>query len=1009
MILFPMNPNWFALKFITKLRKHEKCSYKPSIRQAIAICNLILARLLNKGSCNVEDFIDIAVVTSPLENQVLARQIAKKILSFSESIEKGYGESSFSSNLFYNGKAKDLLDDIEDFDTNIEAIMDDFEFLKNYGKDLESFDINEVEDSLYNNFFEEFKHELEIEPYKTALDVIQKNASIDFDKINNLNSLLDLAKKVLSEKVNHLEPSDILDAKKLKMLEKILSKTKLEREKMLAEFAAQDLQQESNQEDIKKMLEHLNRSIKNTLRKKQEIEKKLESKIDVPSLNLKRNTRLEDIENSLSLANSQKKMLLSNINQDQYTDKIIEFLNNIIAAKEKEKSEIEAKAFYKAESGRFNESDELNQIDKLLNTAKSQKKDLLSKVDNSVQSIANNKAKNILKNLKEKLKNDFDGSINTASFLMKSEMVDEAIKNNIKKAIKESFSDQNRTVSDLFNASLSLGSSFEFGPQETEAIIASSKELPFKDVYQNCRALDRYFGGANITETYLNSKMEELQKKEVFFDLEETMEELISSPIKTPSWRKIVNELINQNKEKIKNDFQNKENQCVQMKSQTDNLISLKDKCSDLKCRTQVENKISEMVDNTIKMAPNPNALKDFVKSFRDLDFPPSTDSIMQTGRELNMPEEEIYNLIESKFKYFKYIVKKNKADYSTHKDSLKQLNLSQEQMDEVMNIALKTTENGIPNFNALTSLCEKDMSKAFNSAKRMGEDALDKVLSSLGAGSGLDLLEQWFCSRHNISPKIKLKLKQIIKQIMIDLGIRSANSLIGTANSGPIVENTVIPYSLGDDFELIDLEETISSLMESGKTVQMITNDDFLVSKTSQGLRCLVLELDVSGSMSGQKLSQMALCATMLVYAFKPEEIALTLFESNTHKLKDLDEDVELEKIVDELLDIESMGGTCIRSALKWANLQFEKKARSKYRLNILFTDADVFDFDDSIKELEKMKDKDVQFVMVVPKFGYSPVMARKMVDKANGVLLTLNQWREFPKLISDIISKQN
>ena len=199
MILFPINPTWFALKFITRLRKHEKCCYKPSIRQAIAICNLILARLLNKGTCSVEDFIDIAVVTSPLENQALARQIAKKILSYSESIEKGYGESSISSNLLYDGKAKDLLDDIEDFDTNLEAIMDDFEFLKNYGKDLENFDISDVENSLNNNFFEEFKHELEMEPYKTALDVIQKNVSIDFDKINNLNSLLDLAKKVLSE------------------------------------------------------------------------------------------------------------------------------------------------------------------------------------------------------------------------------------------------------------------------------------------------------------------------------------------------------------------------------------------------------------------------------------------------------------------------------------------------------------------------------------------------------------------------------------------------------------------------------------------------------------------------------------------------------------------------------------------------------------------------------------------------------------------------------------------
>ena len=76
MNIFPQNPIWFSLRLISTLRKHEKCTYKPSIRQAIAICKLILARFLNRGVCEVEDFIDIAVVTSPIENQDLAKQIA---------------------------------------------------------------------------------------------------------------------------------------------------------------------------------------------------------------------------------------------------------------------------------------------------------------------------------------------------------------------------------------------------------------------------------------------------------------------------------------------------------------------------------------------------------------------------------------------------------------------------------------------------------------------------------------------------------------------------------------------------------------------------------------------------------------------------------------------------------------------------------------------------------------------------------------------------------------------
>ena len=66
------------------MRKHEKCAYKPSIRQAISICKLILARFMNRGVCEDRDFIDIAVITSPIENQILARKIATELLTFKD-------------------------------------------------------------------------------------------------------------------------------------------------------------------------------------------------------------------------------------------------------------------------------------------------------------------------------------------------------------------------------------------------------------------------------------------------------------------------------------------------------------------------------------------------------------------------------------------------------------------------------------------------------------------------------------------------------------------------------------------------------------------------------------------------------------------------------------------------------------------------------------------------------------------------------------------------------------
>ena len=855
MIIFPQSPVWFSLKFINALRNHEKCMYKPSIRQAIAICKLILARFFNKGGCEINDFIEIAVVTSPLENQKLARKIATELLSFSNSVKKHISSDVVKSDIFDSETAQDLLDDLDL--SELDEVFDDFELLDNYFNEIEDLDLDQLMDESLNNFFDKFSEELGEDPYKTALDVIDKNAIANFNKFKDLEAMLDYARELLKNKMNHLEPEDIDAAEKLDLLDDIVSKSDSLKEKIMSQLA-----------------------------------------------------------------------------KDQNLEKFKENLSKILSS------------------------------------------------------------------------NSFEG-LNIAKFALKSKKLNQQGQDIVKSLLKQNLSKSNKNLNDIFNTSKILGSNPKLSSKKLDSILTCSLKLPFKDAYNNAKNFDQFFGDS-LSEKYLseiNENFDNFSKGKNSTDLRR---ELISNPIKTPAWRKLVSRIIDNDMQSISDEYNDKQMIDAQMKNYIDNLNNSKNNCSDISCQSQLTNKISELVDNAVKGAANKESLTNMVKDFNKMGFSPDVNTIKSAGKRVGMTESEILNLIEKSYKVFKQIVIENQSKYQTYKEYLEQLGLTPQQIDEVVKLALGGAPQKPPNLEVLGALSEKNLAQVLKSAEQMGDDALDMAFSSLGAGSGLDLLEQWFYSRHNVSAKIKKRLKEIIKQIMIDLGINAANSLIGSAKSGPLVENIVIPYTLGDDFELIDLEETISNLLEGGKTVETISNDDFLVSKTTDGLRCLVLELDISGSMSGNKLAQMALCTTMLVYAFKPEEIALTFFESNTHKLKNLDEDVELEKVVDELLEITARGGTCINHALKWANLQFEKKARSKYKLNILFTDADVFDFNNSIRELKKMKEKDIKFVMVVPKFGFSPVMAKKMVKEADGVLLTLNQWRDFPKLISEIITNQ-
>jgi uncharacterized protein YegL len=834
------------------MRKHEKCAYKPSIRQAISICKLILARFMNRGVCEDHDFIDIAVITSPIENQILARKVATDLLSFKD--KPTFSKQEFASDIFGEVNTQDLVDDIGLSLSELDNIIDDFEFLNKFFDEIKDHDLEELFDDSLNDFFNRFSKELDDEPYKTAMDFIDQNGTDNFNRFNDLNDLLDYAKELLKTKINHLDPEDILTTQKLDLSDEILSKSTVAREKIMGEY----LSKGKNNDALKKAMEKL-------------------------------------------------------------------FQEN----------------FYKG--------------------------------------------------------------LDATEFALNSKLLDSNSQQNITDVIKKSLQRGTRNINDLFNASKTMGTNLNLDNKNIEKIMESSLKLPFKEAYHNSKNFDQYFG-SSMTDRYLKKINENFDSFLSNQNAEQIKEELLNSPMKLPSWRKLLNNVIDKEVQSIDKDYEDQKLVNSQVKSFIDELIDNKNNTLDFSAQAQLSNKISDLVNDLVEKADDKENLGKLVKDFNNEGFLPKFESIKIAGERLKMPEDEILNLVQPNYEYLKRMIESNKGNYQTYKDMLKQMNLSNNQINQLVKAAVSGTSG--PNLDALSALSEKNLAQVVNSAERLGSDALDMALSSLGAGSGLDLLEQWFYSRHNISANVKKKLKEILKQIMIDLGIRSANSLIGTAKSGPLVENIVIPYTLGDDFELIDLEETISNLLEGGKSVDMITNDDFLVSKTTDGLRCLVLELDISGSMSGQKLAQMALCATMLVYAFKPEELALTFFESNTHKLKDLNETVELEKLVDELLDIKARGGTCIHAALKWANLQFEKKARSKYKINVLFTDADIFDFKRSSTELNNLKEKDIRFVMVVPKFGFSPVMAKKMVKKANGVLLTLNQWRDFPKLISEILS---
>ena len=107
-------------------------------------------------------------------------------------------------------------------------------------------------------------------------------------------------------------------------------------------------------------------------------------------------------------------------------------------------------------------------------------------------------------------------------------------------------------------------------------------------------------------------------------------------------------------------------------------------------------------------------------------------------------------------------------------------------------------------------------------------------------------------------------------------------------------------------------------------------------------------------------------------------------------------------------MLTITARGGTRIQSALEWARKQFKENSSSREKLNVLFTDAEIYDIQQAMEELRMFRSLGIYFILVCPETSFDLKEAEKMVKVAGGQLLTIKDWNEFPKLISDIIKSR-
>ncbi len=547
----------------------------------------------------------------------------------------------------------------------------------------------------------------------------------------------------------------------------------------------------------------------------------------------------------------------------------------------------------------------------------------------------------------------------------------------------------------LFQSAKQLGEPPNFN--QDEILNNSINQSSFEHNYNLANSLDQFFG-TNLRSSLIDKYDQQNNNTQMKLSLET----LTKTAFANKSWNSLFNQALqNAIKEAMS---QNKKFEAF--KSLTNLMQQLTNSCPNMHCSQKMAQSIPNLTSLTLESCETPYQLRNATEFLRKIGLNPESQIIKEIGKKLEMPEDEIFELIEPTYQLLKKLVEKKKADYQRLSNLMNQI---QDQLIPERIKELTATALASDNRDALGALGNFNLSEALKSAQQIGgQEGENKMISCLSAGSGENLLKQWFIHRKNLSETTKQKVKELAKKMLVELGIYYSRAHLGSSTTGPIPINIVRPYSIGDDFENIDLEETINNILEKGKKLDHIEYDDFYVFETAKGLRTVCFELDISGSMTGDKLVYMAISATMLIYSLRRDEFGITFFESNTHVLKNLDEEVNLEKIADELLSIKARGGTRLQSALEWANKQFKDHSNSREKLNVLFTDAEVFDIKEALIEFRKMRSLGVDFILVCPETSYNLKEAKKMVKIAGGQLLSIKNWEDFPKLFSDIINSR-
>jgi len=490
-------------------------------------------------------------------------------------------------------------------------------------------------------------------------------------------------------------------------------------------------------------------------------------------------------------------------------------------------------------------------------------------------------------------------------------------------------------------------------PSDMDRILEETiSRYPLNQAFEYAKKIDR-MTGLDLRSALIKQCWRICQRTNKF----PSPDEVATSPLPIKEWSKLLDSSI---KQEVTHSL-TKPNALQRLVGLARKLRWYSELCEDVKCAKELRKKSKEIAKMALKLAKE-------------------------------MGEEEERRVREE---LSKSGIKVGLLSRLTSKDSWRDLNSSK--LEEMMKDALKKGDK-----DTLSKIAQSDLARASRIARKLG--ALKEFLESLLAGPGENLLLEWYRSRSRMDPSVRNLVKERIKEVLMNVSREYALSRFGGSEGGPLPSLMLKPYDPGEDPSLVDLEESLENILSQGKLPRNVRYEDLLMRSTESSRIAIVLLNDISGSMAGDKLYYMSICSLMLLYAFRRDEVAIAFFESNTYRVKDVDEEISIEDLADELLELEAFGGTCVSRALLWAEEQL-KKARAKTRALIILSDCAFYDYEEALALIGKIKRMGTRIFVVTPKWSYEEGIV-KALSQMGATVVKIESLAELPDVLTTIIT---